>query len=519
MCNRLNNMIGKESYNVNINTYHGFGNELIHGYYEYFPDFRVTRPAEQLILDKILRHIQSELPYGNPIKSDTFIQSIKQLISNAKREFISPEDLQNKASSNLEYLNQLNKLAEKCFLNFDRMSNKTVILFSNFLEQILKVKTDNIELSHMIIAELSEVLEDFEINKSTKNLTIWKDRWLEKDSSNKLVLKGINQNQKIAALSGVYMSYENKLHEQGIYDYDDMIGLTLNALKNNDEFRYNVQEKYQYIMLDEFQDTNGAQFKLVELLTNNVIFEKRPNIMAVGDDDQAIYSFQGANYSHMANFIKLYNDVLIINLKDNYRSSPDILNLADNIGSQIKERLISNQHGNKSLIAHKTSNSKSVVKRVQFQSDISQYSFIAKKIKQLIDSGLPAKEISIIGRKHKNLMSIVPYLHKQGIKMRYDKRDNILDDSHIKILVSMSKLILALKHNKNSELDELWPEVLSADFFEIPTSTIWQFSWACHDNRKPWRDELFENPKTKLICIFFYRLALISENETLETIM
>jgi DNA helicase-2/ATP-dependent DNA helicase PcrA len=519
MRSRLTSMIGKDAYNVNINTYHGFGNELIRDYYQYFPDFQITRPAEQLILDKIVRQIQAKLPYGNPIKSDTFIRSIKKLISNAKREFISPEELLSKAQSNLAYLIQINLIALVTFSSFDRMSKKTVILFSNFLKEISRVETDNQDLAQIIIQELTFTLNDFDETGSTKTLTKWKEKWLEKDNQGRLTLKGIFQNQKIAALAEVYDNYEKKLREQGIYDYDDMIGLTLSALKTNDEFRFNIQEKYQYLMLDEFQDTNGAQFKLVELLTNNEIFEKRPNVMAVGDDDQAIFSFQGANYSHMANFVKLYEDVTIINLTENYRSTSEILSLADSVGTQIEERLKIDKNFTKRLNANRKSNNKSALKRVQFKSAISQYGFIADEIRKLIDGGVKAKQIAVIGRKHSNLMPIVPYLHKKDIKIRYDKRDNILEDSHINILISMSKLVIALKYNKNSELDELWPEVLSADFFEIPTSSIWELSWAAHDNKKPWREILFENPKTKLICLFFYRLALISDDETLETIL
>ena len=518
MRSRLNNMIGKDSYSVNINTYHGFGNDLIRNYYQFFPDYKITKPAEQLTLDKIVRKIQSELPYGNPIKGDVFIRSIKKIISNAKREFLTPEDLLKIARSNLDYLNIISESVAMKFHNFERISKKTSVIFIELYKGLLATETDNQDLSGMITGELKHALDSLSETNKTSGLTKWKNRWLEKNSSNQLVLKGISQNKKIESLADVYSSYEKELQKHGIYDYDDMIGLTITALENNDEFRYNIQEKYQYILLDEFQDTNGAQFKLVDLLTSNPLFEGRPNVMAVGDDDQAIYSFQGANYSHMANFYKKYKDVTVITLNDNYRSIPDIINLAKSVSGQIEERLVLPNMASKNLIANKK-NQANQLKRVSFNSEISQFGYIANQIKEKIDSGIPAREIAIIGRKHKNLVPIVPYLHKNGIKLRYEKKENILEDPHISILVVMAKLVLALKHSKKSELNALWPEVLSANFFSIPTSKLWEISWDAFDNKKEWRDILIADPSTKNICLFFYRLSLLSEEETLESML
>jgi DNA helicase II / ATP-dependent DNA helicase PcrA len=516
MRNRLHNMIGKEAYNVNINTYHGFGNELIRDYSSYFPNFEISRPAEPLILDKIIRQIQTDLAYSNPLKTDAFTYDIKKIISNAKREFMSPSDILEKAELNLAYLNSIKPILDKSMESFDRISAKTITLFSDFLKKVESINSTDQELHVLLTNELGEALDYFHETKSTKLVTKWKSDWLEKNSQNKLQFKAIEQNKKIIAFADIYSKYENIIRDKGIYDYDDMIGLTLTALQNNDDFRFNIQEKYQYILLDEFQDTNGAQFKLVEMLTNNEIFERRPNIMAVGDDDQAIFSFQGANYSHMANFLKLYDQVVVINLLENYRSTQEILNFADNIGSQIQERLKIDDNFTKRLSAQ-GNNKKTVIRRVQLKSAISEYGFIANEVSRLIKNGVRPNEIAIIGKKHDLILPIIPYLHSKGIKIKYDKRDNILDDPIINILISMAKLVLALKNNKSQELNELWPEVLSADFFEIPTSLIWKLSWQAYDDRKQWRDILIEEEKTKNICLFFYRLALISNQETLET--
>jgi DNA helicase-2/ATP-dependent DNA helicase PcrA len=119
----------------------------------------------------------------------------------------------------------------------------------------------------------------------------------------------------------VLEQYQSALEEQGLYDFDDMIIRSIKALEEHDDLRYTLQEKYLYVLLDEFQDTNAAQLKLIELLTENPVNEGRPNVMAVGDDDQAIYAFQGAQYSNMLDFYTMYRDVLVVNLTKNYRSA------------------------------------------------------------------------------------------------------------------------------------------------------------------------------------------------------
>ena len=518
MKNRLNNLIGKEAYSVNINTYHGFGNELIRNYHQYFPSYKESKPADQLTLDKLLRSILSELPYSNPLKNEIFVSSIKKMISNAKRESLSPDDLLDKANKNIEYLKTVQPFIDTNLVTFDRMSKKTAPLFESLLKDIMTIKTKNTELSGLIIGELEDAILKFNENKSTKAITSWKDKWLEKNIDNTFILKAIEQNQKIMALADIYAIYERELHKNGIYDYDDMINLTIGALEHNDDFRYNIQEKYQYLLLDEFQDTNGAQFKLIELLTDNPVFERRPNVLAVGDDDQAIYSFQGANYSHMNKFYNLYRDVLVITLNQNYRSTPSVVNLAKSISGQIEERLRLPGMESKNLDANISDVDDSII-RYDFNNEVNQLAFIADDIKRKIESGVSAKDIAIIGRKHSLLVPIVPYLHKRDIKLRYDKRDNILDDPRVSTLVTMSKLVLALKKSRRSELNALWPEVLSADFFSIPTSLIWQISWEANDNRKLWKDLLIANQMTKNICLFFYRLSLIAEEETLETML
>ena len=122
----------------------------------------------------------------------------------------------------------------------------------------------------------------------------------------------------------MYDQYRSALAQRGLFDYDDMILNVLDACKHQPDLRANLQEQYQFIMVDEFQDTNLAQLQLLFNLTGD---EPEPNIMAVGDDDQAIFSFQGANVGNIQRFRQNYHNPAVIVLTDNYRSAEQILRL------------------------------------------------------------------------------------------------------------------------------------------------------------------------------------------------
>src|SRR5690606_16160771 len=139
----------------------------------------------------------------------------------------------------------------------------------------------------ILIASLEIALNEAATVHPTKPITAWKNRWFAKDSSGGYVLKSSRYNDKLKALSFVYFKYITKMEQAGLYDYDDMILQVVHALEVNDDLRFNLQEKYLYVMIDEFQDTNLAQMRVIKSLANSTVNEGRPNIMIVGDDDQA----------------------------------------------------------------------------------------------------------------------------------------------------------------------------------------------------------------------------------------
>jgi DNA helicase-2/ATP-dependent DNA helicase PcrA len=503
MRERLAGLIGQGAYDVAISTYHAFGSDIIRNYPDFFADQPDLLPADDLTTDRILREIISGLPYNNPLKySDAYLYDLKTLISEAKRALLSPNSLQGIANENLKFIKTNSPKIKKALSGMKRLDARSIPLFREL------AKSGNEEPFYKSLRDALDEAGD----KNTKPLTAWKNAWLEKDENGEFVVAGARANQKILAAADVYEQYLMELKARGLFDYDDMILRAVEALQNNTDLRYTLQEKYQYLLLDEFQDTNGAQLRLVELLTDNPVFEGRPNVLAVGDDDQAIYAFQGADYSHMVKFRQMYRDVEVINLTQNYRSHPRILELAGSVAAQIEERLDADK---KLAAAAKITNA--VVERREAKSDAGQFAWAAKRIKKLIEQGIAPSEIAVLAPGHKHLEPLVPFLQQQDIPLRYEKRENVLDDPAINQLLDMSRLVLALEKGDHQTASHLWPRILSFDFWRLPTETIWRLSWHAADEKKDWTNELLDQPSLQPIALFFIRLSQLSGGETLET--
>jgi DNA helicase-2/ATP-dependent DNA helicase PcrA len=550
MRERLSGMIGQGAYDVTISTYHAFGSDVIRRFPDYFSSDANLEPVDELGIDRIFRGIIAALPFSNPLKfSDNYLADIKTLISDAKRALFSPDDLRALANTNLKFIAAASPQVTAALRDMRRIDKKAIPLFRDILNgaspggpvrpsapssssqaageagaaprpatpSVAPVENAH-ELAEMFYSELAEAVTTAEETGKTTTLTAWKNKWLAKDADGNFVVDGGKANLKLRAAADVYEAYLKALQTQHFFDYDDMILRAVRALETNSDLRFTLQEQYQYILLDEFQDTNGAQLRLVELLTDNPVHEGRPNVLAVGDDDQAIYAFQGANYSHMLHFKELYRDVLAVPLTENYRSHEDILHTARGIAGQIEERL--HHHFpeiEKTLVARNTNLPKTaVVERREARSDVMQFAWVTRQISELLKSGVPASEIAVLAPKHKYLEPLVPFLQEAGIPVRYEKRENVLEDPGIVQLLRMSELVLALAGGHHRIANALWAQVLSFDFWQLPTSTIWRLSWQTTDDDRNWTEEMLADATLKPIALFFIRLSHLSGNEPLE---
>lgn len=529
MRERLTGIIGDGAYDVHINTYHGFGSDIIRAYPQFFEsidletgeDSRLERPIDDLRRIQIIEKIVGKLPFSSPlIGARHYIKHVVSTIGELKRGLVTPDSLRKLAKNNLKQVQDLSpKIAEHLtdVTRFPSSADKALELF-NGIEDILAGQSGLADIAH---EELEHAMaESSDIGKSSP-LTAWKNKWLTKDSSDGYRFTDTDQHLRMVELADVYEKYQNALKSSQLYDFDDMILRVIETLKSNSELKYNLQEKYQFILLDEFQDTNASQFELVKILADNPVHEGQPNVFAVGDDDQAIYAFQGAKSSNMLGFVKSFRNVEVINLVENYRSHPDIIHTAHNIARQIESRLHLQMEGiEKTLLASAQNLPKdSSIERHEFQAQANEYSWVANRIKQLIDSGTNANEIAVLAPKHKFLENIVPFLAKNSVPMTYEKREDILQTPMLKAFQLMAQLILACNAQDKYLMSDLFPKVLSLEFFNIPVKEIWETNWKHRSSEfegKTWAEIALDNDNLAISVLFFLGLGLRSDDEPLE---
>ncbi|MGB4796057.1 MAG: ATP-dependent DNA helicase [Candidatus Saccharimonadales bacterium] len=530
MRERLVSFIGQAAYDVQIGTYHAFGSTIIGRFPEYFTELRLERPVDELGKRQILMDIIENTDYRSPIKQTRHhLGDLVSTISEVKRGLLSPKDLRSVATDNIGAIKQTKQDIAALLAPFSsRMPSKLAVaepLFESLCQIVQAPTSHNTTLQGRSLhtlgvlasSELTDALELARDEESTKPLTAWKNKWLVKDAENNFMLAGLLEARRIEALADVLEQYQAKLAEKGLYDFDDMILRAIYVLAENDELRFTLHEQYQFLLLDEFQDTNAAQLKLVELLTNNPSQERKPNVLAVGDDDQAIYAFQGAEASNMLDFYHMYKDVQVISLSDNYRSQTEILETAARVAGQIESRLHSQFQGvTKTLRSQNMNVPSPMITRRSYRSAVAERTAVAEQIAGLVASGTPAAQIAVLAPKHKYLEPLVPYLQNRDLAVSYEKRENVLQAPVIRELLTMSRLVLALHANDHRTADSLWPEVLSYDFWDFSTADIWQLSWRASDERKTWSELLLASREFKHATLLLLTLAGKVETESLE---
>lgn len=220
----------------------------------------------------------------------------------------------------------------------------------------------------------------FDENDS-KLLTKWKNSWLTKTSKDTIILKDIEKMEKSWALLHIYRAYAEKLKENSLIDFSDMILRAGNLLETDETVRMSLAEQYQWILMDEYQDTNGAQLALV---THIAGVTDEPNIFAVGDDDQSIFKFQGANIKNLEYFKNHFPDTKLVILEENYRSHSEIINFSRSVISNTTRLQELFPEAEKKFIAARGDGG--YIEKWQFESEILEISWVAEKIQEIIQT-------------------------------------------------------------------------------------------------------------------------------------
>jgi DNA helicase-2/ATP-dependent DNA helicase PcrA len=227
----------------------------------------------------------------------------------------------------------------------------------------------------------------------------------------------------------VYPLYERALREAAALDFDDLISRTVSMMSTQEEVRQKWQKRFRYIMIDEYQDTNAAQYKLVRMMTN-----KSNNIAVVGDDWQSIYSWRGADFRNILNFEKDYPNATVIKLEQNYRSTKAILDAAHTIITKNKQR------SDKKLWT--AAGNGMAVQMLQVANERAEGEAIVRRIRNGVDSGFRKfSHYAVLYRTNAQSRSVEENFIHYGIPYRIVGGQRFYDRKEIKDLMAYLRLI------------------------------------------------------------------------------
>ena len=396
MRKNLSEIIGTTAYRVNITTFHGFANNIIKEYPDEFPNIIGSTNISGVDQIKIIQEI---LDNGNfatlkPWGNNYYyVSSIIHAISDLKQQGFFPKQFKEEIEKEADGFDSIPDLVHDKGAHKGKMKGKYITLQKN-----------------------------------------------------------IARNKELAL---IYQEYEEKMKTGRLYDFSDMIIQVKDVLEKNNNLLLILQEQYQYILVDEHQDTNNAQNKILELLAS---YHSNPNLFIVGDEKQAIFRFQGASLENFLYFKNLYSNVKEIYLKHNYRSTQTILDAA---------------HTLKPLSISLKSNSKNTQSPIYIRPflnpDAENY-FVAKEIKSLIDGGVTPEQIAVLYRENRDVFPIARIFRKFNIPFTIESDQDILDDQDIK------KLLVILKAVQKFGEDRELVELLYLDIFKVSPLDVYKLT-------------------------------------------
>ena len=231
-----------------------------------------------------------------------------------------------------------------------------------------------------------------------------------------------------------YREYEQTLKENNAVDFDDLLLLPIKLFNEHIDVLEKYQERFQYVLIDEYQDTNETQY-----IMSKMIAKKYKNICCVGDVDQSIYSFRGANYRNILNFEKDYPDAFIIKLEQNYRSTTTILDAANDVIKNNKDR--------KDKVLWSNKGKGELIDYYQAFNGIDEAQYVTREIKKLINNGIEYKDIAVLYRTNAQSHTVEEELLKDSIPYRIVGGVGFYSRKEIKDLLAYLRLIYNSKDN------------------------------------------------------------------------
>lgn len=374
----------------------------------------------------------------------------------------------------LNYMTQLVLRMPKDNLFYSpKKPTKNIGYLKNIFGKIKQEGWTSAELIQKTEEQIGEIKND-EANISSRGKT--------KGQLKATAKKEIVQYEKTIQAAKIYDVYQTILQENSRYEFADMILWVIDLLKKDEGILYDLQEKYQFLLVDEMQDTNGTQLELVNQLTS---YDASPNVFVVGDDDQAIYRFQGANLANLSNYRNKYldNGLTEVSLKMNYRSYQGILDKATNLITENSQRLINEMPGlTKELISFHTAdtgkNSQPIL--LQHHNQHYEFAYVANEIDKLIKAGTPHNEIAILCTKNAYCRAMGDYLNKLDVPFYTKASTSLLHFVFTKQVLNILRYTQAENKFPYSE-DDLLFEILHYDMFGIAPQDVSKLYIDCYN--------------------------------------
>ena len=449
MRERLLELIGPEAHRVHIYTFHSFCNNVIQENMEYFGRHELE-PLSELERVELLRNLIDQLP------SDHLL----------------------------------------------RQRSNDVYYYERHLFDLFKqMKSENWS-SDFILQEIDTYITslhdhpDFKYQRKTKEFNKGDlKQWKYDDEVGKMAYL------KVAAQ--LYPKYVEMMKQARRYDFDDMILWVLDAFKKNEVLLRTYQERYLYFLVDEYQDTNGAQNQVLQTM---IEYWDKPNVFIVGDDDQSIFEFQGARLKNLVDFHHQYKDDLsLVVLTENYRSSQNILNSSRTIIEHNENRIIRNlKNVTKILTAQhpQFANIKVLPLIVAYENRAQEEADLVNQIEQLHKEGFPMEEVAIIYARHQQARNIITLLEKKQIPYNTRKQINILD---LPLILNVRLFLdyLNAEYQNPFSGEFLLYKILSLDFLGIPANDLAKISFylAPPSRKTTWRALLGDEVKLQEIGV------------------
>lgn len=400
MRKRLKDAIGSDAYRVRITTFHSFCNGIIEEYPHYFPEIIGSSHIHEAERIHILQDIIQSGSYTilKPQGEPLhYIPFLGQVIDTLKREGIDPETFK--------------------------------ILVEKSREEI-------------------ESKNDF---RYTSGAHKGKVKGVYKEQ-----LKVVEKNEE---LGFIYSEYQKRLAENHVYDFSDMIHSVIRAWKEQEDLLHIIQEQYQFILVDEYQDTNGSQNTILELLGS---YDPEPNLCVVGDEKQAIFRFQGASIRNFSWFLETFPHARSVILEKNYRSSQKILDAAQGIsGYMVKSN-------NTTLSAHEEKKDSRIVLDI-YEKDDDELFGVAEDIAAHIKEGEDPSDIAVIYRKNRDAQGLVSWLKHFSIPYVLGSDSDIFSHPRVEIYLSLLKVL------KDFGNEEALGKVLIRGIYSIDPRDIYRF--------------------------------------------